>query len=50
MTPYLMESVVPVTAHAAFDKAGHYLNVKVHMIPVDPNTRKVNIGMVKRAM
>ncbi|WP_051943213.1 pyridoxal phosphate-dependent decarboxylase family protein [Streptacidiphilus rugosus] len=32
------EIVVPVTAHAAFHKAGAYLRVKVVPVPVDPRT------------
>ncbi|KAI0728271.1 PLP-dependent transferase [Fomitopsis betulina] len=44
------EMVVPVTAHAAFDKGAAYLGIKVHTIPVDPETRRVNIKRVKRAI
>lgn len=47
MVPY---RIVPVTAHAAFDKGAAYLGIKVHTIPVDPNTRQVDIKRVKRAM
>lgn len=43
-------SVVPVSAHAAFDKAAEYLKIKIHTIPVDPETRKVDISRLKRAM
>ncbi|MEU8619532.1 aminotransferase class V-fold PLP-dependent enzyme [Streptomyces sp. NPDC048623] len=32
------EIVVPVTAHAAFHKAGRYLGVRVRTVPVDPAT------------
>ena len=42
--------VVPVTAHAAFDKGAAYLGIKVHTIPVDPETRQVNLKRVRRAM
>ena len=49
LTPRL-DRVVPVTAHAAFDKGGAYLGVKVHTIPVDPVTRKVDLKRVRRAM
>lgn len=42
--------IVPSSAHAAFDKGGAYFKIKVHVIPVDPITRKVNIKRVKRAM
>ncbi|KAF9541396.1 PLP-dependent transferase [Agrocybe pediades] len=44
------EMIVPSTAHAAFDKGGAYLGIKVHTIPIDPYTRKVNIKRVKRAI
>ena len=33
------EMVVPVTAHAAFDKAAQYFNIKIKHIPVDENYR-----------
>lgn len=36
------EMVIPVTAHAAFNKAGKYFKIKVRMVPVDPVTFKVN--------
>jgi hypothetical protein len=42
--------VIPVTAHAAFDKGGDYLGIKVHHIPVDPVTRQVDLKRVARAM
>ncbi len=32
------EMVLPVTAHAAFFKAAHYLGVKAVAVPVDPDT------------
>ncbi|KAL7281568.1 hypothetical protein ACG7TL_004885 [Trametes sanguinea] len=44
------EMVVPITAHAAFDKGAAYLGVKVHTIPVDPETRQVDIKRVARAI
>lgn len=31
------EILVPVTAHAAFDKAAQYLNIKIRFVPVDRN-------------
>lgn len=40
--------VVPTTAHAAFDKAGHYFNIKVHHVDVDPVTMKANLKAVNR--
>lgn len=42
--------VIPSTAHAAFDKGASYLGVKVHTIPVDGYTRRVDVKRVKRAM
>ena len=42
--------VVPASAHAAFDKGAAYLKIKVHTIPVDRYTRKVDIKRLKRAM
>ena len=44
------ELVVSVSAHAAFDKAGQYFGIKLHHIPVDPITRKVQISRVARAI
>ncbi|KAL7275344.1 Dihydrosphingosine phosphate lyase [Rhizina undulata] len=42
------EMVVPFTAHAAFDKAGHYFGIKVHHVEVDQETLKVNLKAVNR--
>jgi sphinganine-1-phosphate aldolase len=42
--------IVPVTAHAAFDKGAAYMGIKVHEVPVDPATRQVNLKRVRRAM
>lgn len=44
------EMVVPVTVHAAFDKAAQYMRIKVRSVPVDPNTYQVNIKAFKRAI
>ncbi|KAJ7130839.1 pyridoxal phosphate-dependent transferase [Mycena crocata] len=44
------EIIVPTSAHAAFDKGAAYLKIKVHSIPVDPVTRKVDLKAVKRAI
>lgn len=38
------------TTHAAFDKGAAYMGIKVHTIPLDPYTRKINLKLVKRAM
>jgi sphinganine-1-phosphate aldolase len=45
-----MCSIIPSSGHAAFDKGAAYLKIKVHSIPVDPFTRKVDLKAVKRAM
>lgn len=42
------EMVVPTTAHAAFDKAGHYFGITVHHVAVDPVTLKVDLKAVNR--
>lgn len=39
-----------MSAHAAFDKAGEYFQIKVRHIPVDPISRKVNLKRVARAI
>ncbi|KAL5523548.1 hypothetical protein ACEPAG_7721 [Sanghuangporus baumii] len=44
------EMVVPISAHAAFDKAAAYLKIKLHSIPVDPETRRVNVSRMRRAI
>ncbi|KAI6037576.1 pyridoxal phosphate-dependent transferase [Pisolithus marmoratus] len=44
------EMVIPHTAHAAFDKGATYMGVKVHVIPVDSVTRKVDMKRVRRAI
>ncbi|KAI0373968.1 PLP-dependent transferase [Pilatotrama ljubarskyi] len=44
------EMVIPITAHAAFDKGAAYLGVKVHSIPVHPETRQVDLKRVARAI
>ncbi len=44
------ELVVPITAHAAFHKAAHYLGVKAVSIPVDPQTFKADVAAMKAAI
>lgn len=44
------EIVVPTTAHAAFDKAAQYLNLRVRSIPVDPVTTQVDLKAMRRAI
>lgn len=41
------EMVVPVTAHAAFDKAADFFKIKIHHVPVDSKTKKVNPNKLK---
>lgn len=40
------ELLLPVTAHAAFHKAAHYLGIKVVTIPVDPLTFQADLHAV----
>ena len=40
------EIVVPVTAHAAFEKACDILKVRLHKVPVDPLTFCVNTSVM----
>ncbi|CAG0893097.1 unnamed protein product [Darwinula stevensoni] len=42
------EMVVPVSAHAGFDKAASFLNMKIRHVPVDPVTQKVNPQIMKK--
>ncbi|TEB10259.1 sphinganine-1-phosphate aldolase [Coprinellus micaceus] len=44
------EIIIPASAHAAFDKGAAYFKIKVHVIPVDGYTRKVDLKRVKRAI
>lgn len=44
------EMILPVTGHAAFHKAAHYLGVKVVPTAVDPATFKANVEAVKQAI
>ena len=41
---------MPISAHAAFDKGAAYMGIKVHTIPVDPETRMVDLKRVARAI
>ena len=43
------EMVVPVTAHAAFDKASQYFNIKMVHIPVD-ETYRADVNAARRAI
>ncbi|KAI0001270.1 PLP-dependent transferase [Russula compacta] len=44
------EMVVPESAHPAFDKAAAYFSVKLHSIPVHPESRQVDLKRVRRAI
>ena len=43
------EMIIPITAHAAFDKASEYFNIKVIHIPVDENFR-ADVNAAKKAI
>jgi len=42
--------VVPVTAHAAFDKASSMLDIYLRKVPVDPITQKADLKQMKKAI
>lgn len=42
--------VLPVTAHTAFDKAGQYFNIYRRTVPVNPDTTKVDIKAMEKAI
>lgn len=44
------EMIVPETAHAAFHKAGHYLSVKVVVVPVNKETFTVEPAVMEAAI
>ncbi|VDM30964.1 unnamed protein product [Hydatigera taeniaeformis] len=44
------EMVIPVSAHAAFDKAGSMMNIRIKKIPLEPKTFKVDLRAMKRAI
>ena len=44
------EMILPVTAHAAFRKAGHYFGVKEVPVPVDPHTFRADPEAVAQAV
>lgn len=43
------EMIVPVTAHAAFDKAAHYFNIKIHHVAMQTDG-KVDVAKVSRCV
>ena len=42
--------VLPETAHAAFHKAAHYLDVDVVNVPVDPKSFRADVGAIRDAI
>ena len=42
------EMVVPVTAHAGFDKAAYYFGIKLRHVELDPVTYKVDLRKMER--
>ncbi len=42
--------VMPVTAHAAFAKAAHVLDLRLHLVPVDPVTMRVRVADMVAAL
>lgn len=40
--------VVPITAHAAFDKAAALLDIQIKHVPMDPVTCKVDLSQMRR--
>ncbi|KAI8324773.1 PLP-dependent transferase, partial [Martensiomyces pterosporus] len=42
--------VVPVTAHAAFDKAAEYFDIGITHVPVDAKTQRVDVNALKRSI
>jgi glutamate/tyrosine decarboxylase-like PLP-dependent enzyme len=44
------EMVLPETAHASFQKAGHYLGVKSVIVPVDPVSFRADVDAVRDAI
>jgi sphinganine-1-phosphate aldolase len=44
------EIVLPATAHAAFHKAAHYLDLRAVVVPVDPRTFRADVDAVRRAI
>lgn len=42
--------VVPITAHAAFDKAAALLDIQIKHVPMDPITCKVDLSQMRRVI
>lgn len=41
--------VIPISAHAAFDKAGDYFGIEVIHVPVEDDSRRVNLDLMRRS-
>lgn len=44
------EIVVPITAHAAFDKAAQYLGLRVRYVPVNPITTQADLDVMRKSI
>ncbi|KAL7420128.1 Dihydrosphingosine phosphate lyase [Cryptotrichosporon argae] len=44
------EMIIPSSAHAAFWKGAEYFGVKLHVVPVNPVTRKADVAAMRRAV
>jgi len=44
------EVIIPISAHAAFEKASDYFGVKLIKIPVDKETMKVDLSKMRKAI
>ncbi len=44
------QMILPVTAHASFHKAAHYLGIERVLVPVDPQTFRADPQAVRRAI
>lgn len=44
------EMILPVTAHAAFQKAAHYFDVDPVLVPIDPADWKADLKAIERAI
>lgn len=42
------EMIIPITAHAGFDKAAYYFGIKLHHVKLDPLTFKVDLKQVEK--
>lgn len=42
--------VLPVTAHASFQKAAHYLDLDVKLVPVEPETFRADVAAIAEAI